>query len=466
MAIRSHRHVAAPGPKHGPAHAAAPRIRFIPNDPLQPALGVEHPPAPDDAKLAPRASVIPETAAAPPAREYPLDTPGFRYWQLAEALHRGARLWSALSPRFRAWQGGREELPAVPDGGEELNAWYDRSALVFCHVHDAGAGGDVYASQSVDVACHEEAHAVLDALRPDLWDAAAFEAGAFHEAFADIGSLLVALDHPGLRALAAAQQKGDPRASSDVSRLAEQLGRAALDLYGPGASEPDCLRDAANSFVYLSPMDLPSGGPASQLTRESHSFARIFSGAFHEAVGRAAGTGVSREAGLDAASKALGRALAEAAVTAPLAPRFFHSVAREWLTALGGVEPFAGALQSTLRERRLLRAGTSSGDPGASEPGAAGCDATRLAAADLSTGHALRKVCIRHADGEITCFALAAGAGGEAEAAAFVEDLEVHGRLERAGGVRAPGSRATHRIEEQGGTRVLRRIRIHGLRDG
>jgi hypothetical protein len=376
----------------------------------------------------------------------------FRHWQLAEALDRGARMWRALAPGFRCWQGGREELPAVPDGGEELNAWYDRASLVFCHVHDPALGGAVYASESVDVACHEEAHAVLDALRPDLWDAASFEAAAFHEAFGDIGSLLVALEDRGVRAEAARESRGDPRASNLVSRLAEQLGRAARDLYGPDAASPGCLRDAANTFVYCAPLELPGSGPDSELTREPHSFSRVFSGAFYEAVARAARElkGVADGAALGHAARVLGGALARAASKAPVTSRFYAAVARAWLEAAGDQAPFAEALGATLAGRRLLVAGEWVPPAGPAQ------------------------VCVRRADGTVTCFA--AHPGGGEEAAAFLADLESHGRLadpdERfeawaAGGtgratVRGRHTRATHRIEQAGGRRTLRRIRIHG----
>ena len=292
-----------------------PRIRFLPNDPLEPSGLTETLPAPDASRDNPRAVVVPENGTTPPAGVYPRGSRAFRHWQLAEALHRGVRLWRDLAPGFRAWQGGRAELPAVPDGGEELNAWYDRASLVFCHVHDRAAGGAVYASQSVDVACHEQAHAVLDALRPDLWDAAAFEAAAFHEAFADIGALLVALDDARLRETAVRETRSDLRASNTVSRLAEQLGTAARDLYGSDAASEGCLRDAANGFVYRPPLELPASGPDSELTREPHSFSRVFSGAFYEALARAAralGDPVDGAA-LGRAGLALGRALAQAA---------------------------------------------------------------------------------------------------------------------------------------------------------
>jgi hypothetical protein len=43
------------------------------------------------------------------------------------------------------------------------------------------------------VVCHELGHAILDALKPQLFNVASTEAGAFHEAFGDISAILCAL---------------------------------------------------------------------------------------------------------------------------------------------------------------------------------------------------------------------------------------------------------------------------------
>ena len=58
-------------------------------------------------------------------------------------------------------------------------------------------GGVTYFSaESPDVACHEMGHAVLDAVRPQLWNAQSIEAAAFHESFGDMTAILSALQVP------------------------------------------------------------------------------------------------------------------------------------------------------------------------------------------------------------------------------------------------------------------------------
>ena len=47
----------------------------------------------------------------------------------------------------------------------------------------------------------------------------------------------------------------------------------------PDAVDPDCLRNAVNSFTYQDPVNLPPMAPARQLSSEPHSFSRVFTGA-------------------------------------------------------------------------------------------------------------------------------------------------------------------------------------------
>ena len=120
------------------------------------------------------------TGPAVPAKRYRLGTREFRYWAAAEALRRGADFWGALLPRSTRWQPGRT-LRVTLDAGVDLNAYYDRRGLSF--FHDTVGRTTVYSGESPDVVCHELGHAVLDALRPELWDAMSVEVAAFHESF-------------------------------------------------------------------------------------------------------------------------------------------------------------------------------------------------------------------------------------------------------------------------------------------
>jgi hypothetical protein len=167
----------------------------------------------------------------------------------------------------------------ILDGGEDLNAYYDRKALNF--FHGPGPGGVVYSGESPDVVCHEMGHAILDAIKPQLWNAASHETAAFHESFADMSAILSALQLPSLRSAILNDTQGRLYRNSRLSRLAEQLG-SAIRLQAPDAVDPDCLRNAVNSLTYQDPINLPQGAPAAQLSSEPHSFSRVFTGAFFE----------------------------------------------------------------------------------------------------------------------------------------------------------------------------------------
>src|SRR5262249_61389954 len=109
------------------------------------------------------------------------------------------------------------------------------------------------------------------------------EAAAFHESFGDMSALLSSLQVPSFAQAVFNETQGTLTRSSRLSRLAEQLG-AAIRIQHPDAVSPDCLRNAANSFFYRDPQTLPPRAPASQLSSEPHSFSRVFSAGFLDAL--------------------------------------------------------------------------------------------------------------------------------------------------------------------------------------
>jgi len=272
------------------------------------------------------------TDIGPPAGLYDVGTAEFRYWAAAEALHRGASMWGGLLPTGVTWyvSNGRR-LPIALDDGEDLNAYYDRNGLHFFH---ATAGGrSVYTGESPDVCCHELGHAVLDGLRPQLWAASFIEAGAFHEAFGDMSSLLSGLQLASVRDAVLAETSGHLYRTSRISRMAEQLGWA-IRQRRPDAVEPDCLRNAVNSLFYKEPSTLPPSGPASSLSSEPHSFSRVFTAAFLEALAGMHGLQADRgSAGLLQASLDIGALLVDAIRVSPLVPSYYSQIAAHLLEA-------------------------------------------------------------------------------------------------------------------------------------
>ncbi|MDP1803714.1 MAG: hypothetical protein Q8K72_00970, partial [Acidimicrobiales bacterium] len=249
-------------------------VRVWEDDPLAGAVAVER----AQAKLPKSPLGITIDVPAPPAKLYDPGTPEFRYWTAADALARGAAFWKSVMPKGTTWQAGKT-LPVRLDAGDKLNAIYTRGDLRFFHTSVAGTM--VFTGESPDVVCHEMGHAVLDALRPQLWDAMSHEVAALHESFGDMSAILVALQQPAIRDEVLAETGGALYRSSRLSRVAEQLGWGQRQRQ-PCSAETDCLRNAVNCFAYQRPTTLPNTSPAVLLSSAPHSFSRVFTGAFFQ----------------------------------------------------------------------------------------------------------------------------------------------------------------------------------------
>ncbi|MFF5809625.1 hypothetical protein [Streptomyces sp. NPDC012746] len=296
---------------------------------LQENVPVLHPVPQLDTKPFPTAIA---EATPQPGDEVGPGTEAFRYWVAADALSRASQTWGPLVPSGTQWHPmvGRA-LTAYLNAGNDLNAFYDRRGLRF--FRRTVAGVTVAACESPEVVEHGSGHAVLDALRPQLFNAASAEAAALHEAFGDISALLSSLGLETMRIVVLAETQGDLELSSRASRVAEQLGWAIRQGH-PDSVDPDCLRNLSNRFFYRDPVQLPPSGPASTISSEPHSFSRVFSGAFLKIV---AGIFRQQEArdpdGLAMAAKIAGQLLVDAVVTAPVVPGYFAQVAGHMIAA-------------------------------------------------------------------------------------------------------------------------------------
>jgi hypothetical protein len=252
------------------------------------------------------------------------------------------------------------------DAGEDFNAYYDRQALNFFH----GSVGErtYYSGESPDIVCHEQGHAILDSIRPELFDAGTIEAAAFHEAFGDMAALLVALQLQSMRASVLAETNGDLGRNSRLSKLARQLGWAIRQT-APDAVDADCLRNAVNSFTYTNPEGLPTNAPATQLSSEPHSFSRVFTAAFLEAVAVAyRNVGPNRgESDLQAVSVDIARLLIAGILQAPIVPEYMSQVAAAIVAAAdgggGGVPAgkYSDVLKSAFVRRGILSTQSAAG---------------------------------------------------------------------------------------------------------
>jgi hypothetical protein len=270
-----------------------------------------------------------------PAGQFSPGTPEFRYWTAAEALRRAGDFWNKIAGITKWFRSVGKILPVILDAGVDFNAFYDRHELEFFHGSVAGFG-TVFSGESPDIVCHELGHAILDTLRPALFNAGFIEAAAFHESFGDMSAILSALQLQAVRLHVLAETHGYLSQSSSLSRLAEQLGFAIRKI-NAAAVERDCLRNAANSFFYRDPSSLPPSAPASTLSSEPHSFSRVFTGAFLDVLAGLLNVQVAgnmpTEAELLQVSEKAANYLVKAIRSAPVVPAYYSQVAAAMVNA-------------------------------------------------------------------------------------------------------------------------------------
>ena len=301
-------------------------INFIPNDPLAkngPPMRRQNPHA-DRPTASAGFTWVAHASAAP----FDVGTPDYLFWQSREAVLRAVANFETLTgKRIAQWarSSNRKRLQVSPNAGTDLNAYYDGQGLRFFE-YTAG-GKTTFSGASTDVVAHESGHALLDQMRPDLWDSSFTETAAFHEAFGDCNALLTAFADQTTRDLV----RASVRKANFVEATAEDLSdgvRRALGAKHP-AAQP---RHALNNFRWALPSTLPSSGPPATLSSEIHSFSRIFSGCFYDTIlnilTARIGKATPTSAQLSQAVQTAGKLLIAAAADAPENARFFQSVGR------------------------------------------------------------------------------------------------------------------------------------------
>jgi hypothetical protein len=433
---------------------AAQEILAWEDDPFSGAEPVKRPPPVSP----PPALALAIAAKAPPLAIYEPGSEGFRYWTGIEALSRGIGVWAPHLGE-RGWA-ATKRLRVHLDRGQDLNAYYDRTSLSF--FHDVAGGKTIYSGESPDVVTHELGHAILDALRPQLWDVMSAEAAAFHESFGDVSALLCGLELASLRTAVLQETKGSLYHSSRLSRLAESLGWA-IRQSRPDLAASDCLRNAVNAYFYRPPSDLPPSGPDTQLTSEPHSFSRVFTGGAFEALALMLAT-VSKRPGeqhLLTVARDFTALLVEAVLQAPIVPNYLSQVAAQIVEAdrTRTKGRYGSALRTAFVRRGLLSLESATGKPRAvARPEKARRTARaeaeqlpllRVAGGPLGLGRRTLVVREPHPTPPVAAAAasfgrgVAAPAGADAAAIAFVEYLVRRGRVEL-GRHAEPGRAAVH----------------------
>jgi len=452
---------------------AAKSVRVWEDDPMSEGATPIERPVPTFPKA--RMKLVFDVAQPPPGL-YDPGTPEFRWWTMAESLSRAVAFWQPLLPKSTTWQQG-SQLTVRLDAGDKLNAFYNRQTLSFFHA--TVKGQTVFSGESPDVATHECGHAILDAIRPELWSAMSHEVAAFHESFGDMSALLTGMQLPSVRDAVLADTGGILNRSSRLSRLAEQLGWAVRQRT-PCAADPDCLRNAVNCFFYQPPEQLPILGPAAIMSSEPHSYSRVFTAAFLLTLtGMVITIGPPTSDVFLEASQDAARLLVAAVRAAPIAPNYMSQVAAAFVAA--DKQLFDGkyldAIANGFIGKGLLTesdVSASAAPPAASlMAGSARARATALPVITLrGQDFGLDRPVVCEAPAEAQQFAVAgiANDGGpvralsaEATARGFLRELLVRNRVARPG--REAGDRTqTHELVEDGqALRVVRRLFDAGL---
>lgn len=181
----------------------------------------------------------------------------------------------------------RGPLTVVPHKGTGKTAYFSGrdGSINFFEWQSPSAGKRITTSQSADVIAHEIGHAIWDGLRP--YAGYSNEAGAFHEAFGDSSAMLHSLQVDSNITKALEQNGGDLSKPSLITRMAEEFGTAFnKEDNDPKNNDNPYYRTALNDFKYIDPKKLPDDNypptvGEDVLTREFHSFSRVWSGAMY-----------------------------------------------------------------------------------------------------------------------------------------------------------------------------------------
>ena len=168
-----------------------------------------------------------------------------------------------------AWAFGGPQLLVVPRAGWWANAYYERRSrsLQFFSFH--AAGRLVHTSLSRDIVAHETAHALIDGILPDLYDALDPQGLALHEGVADLTAVLIAFRSGRLRKAVLDQTGGSIEKSTNFSSIGEEFGRA-IDPSGHAGWLRNLLDDSV-----LDPGADPAAEP------EAHELSQVLTGTLY-----------------------------------------------------------------------------------------------------------------------------------------------------------------------------------------
>ncbi len=167
------------------------------------------------------------------------------------------------------WAFDAPQLLVVPRAGWMANAYYERRSHSLQFFSFLARGKTIHTSLSRDIVAHETAHALIDGIDPDLYDALDPQSLALHEGIADLTAMLMAFSSGSLSQAVLDQTHGSIETSTDFSSIGEQFGRA-LDPSGRAG----WLRNLLNEDKLK-----PNGRAADE--PEEHELSQVISGVLY-----------------------------------------------------------------------------------------------------------------------------------------------------------------------------------------
>lgn len=279
------------------------------------------------------------------------------------------------------WPGGPQQLPIYPyDLQGERNAFFTPVPFhtpdgrsfepgVHCGVFvDVRSGSPVFTAASGEFLGHEggPGHALLHRFRPHYMRSKAPEVRAYHESFGDVSTLLTQLQFPSVLELVVGQTGGDLSRPNAVSDFGEQFGASvnyeiASKVGIQNFTGGNYLRTALHDLHWQDPMTLPPvAQQPGQLSRDAHSFGRIWTGAIYSIlqnmVRERMNSGLDARGAIASASEDLLKVYAKlTSETSPQGDFRFQDMARALLAAdeLAGTE-LGPTIQAEMERRKIL----------------------------------------------------------------------------------------------------------------
>ena len=168
-----------------------------------------------------------------------------------------------------AWAFGGPQLLVVPRAGWWPNAYYERRSRSLQFFSFRSRGKLVHLSLSRDIVAHETAHALIDGIVPDLYDALDPQSLALHEGIADLSAVLIAFRSGRLRKAVLDATNGSIEKSTRFSSIGEEFGRAI---------DPSGAVGWLRNLLDGSKLD-PKGDPADE--PEEHVLSQVVTGALY-----------------------------------------------------------------------------------------------------------------------------------------------------------------------------------------